>query len=102
MLLNHLNVLVSEFTLLPTLFSSLEGDHGYSNGELDMQPFFIAHGPAFKKNFQIDQFEIVDIYPLLCHLLDLTPPPNDGSLERVEAMIDEHDNSFTTLVTCKF
>ncbi|ELU02519.1 hypothetical protein CAPTEDRAFT_2758 [Capitella teleta] len=77
----------------------MNGDHGYTNEDLDMQPMFVAHGPAFKRDFKVDQFEIVDIYPLLCHLLDIEPSPHDGDLERVEIMLEVHDNSLITTTT---
>ena len=32
-------------------------------------------------------FRNVDIYPLLCHLLDIEPSPNNGSLEDVKLML---------------
>ena len=80
----------------------LEGDHGYSNDDLEMHPFFIAHGPAFKKGFQSESFNNVDLYPLLCHILDIEPVPNNGSLENIENILFVHDSSFVTIVTCEF
>ncbi|CAG0878583.1 unnamed protein product [Darwinula stevensoni] len=56
------------------------GVHGYDNLMPEMQPFFLARGPAFKKGYVGSSLESVDIYPLLCHLLQLTPNPNNGSL----------------------
>ena len=53
-----------------------------------MHPFFVAHGPAFKKNYVAKPFNIVDILPLMCHILDIDAPVNiDGSLERVEHVL---------------
>ncbi|XP_075454650.1 ectonucleotide pyrophosphatase/phosphodiesterase family member 5 [Ascaphus truei] len=61
----------------------LWGDHGYDNLLPDMHPLLIASGPAFKKNFTRDAMNSTDLYPLLCHLLDITPLPNNGSLGNV-------------------
>ena len=66
-----------------------------------MRPFFIAHGPAFKKGLQTESFKNVDIYPMLCHILDLEPAPHDGSLENIEHILFVYDNSVTTIATCK-
>ncbi|KAM8953270.1 ectonucleotide pyrophosphatase/phosphodiesterase family member 5 [Pelodytes ibericus] len=61
----------------------LWGDHGYDNLHPDMHPLLIASGPAFKTNFTQETMSSTDVYPLLCHLLDITPLPNNGSLSHV-------------------
>lgn len=52
-----------------------------------MHPIFIAHGPAFKKNFTTPTFNNVDIYPLMCFILEIIPAVNNGSLANVKQMI---------------
>ena len=52
-----------------------------------MNSFFIGVGPYFKKNLQIPPFRIVDIYPLMCEILEIEPRPNNGSLENVKSML---------------
>lgn len=47
------------------------GQHGYVGDEFSMYPLFISHGPAFKSNFKIKNFRIVDLYPLMCHVLGI-------------------------------
>lgn len=59
------------------------GQHGYDNSLLSMRPIFFARGPAFKENYQTDVFELINIYPLVCHLLGVKPAPNNGSLDTV-------------------
>ena len=59
------------------------GDHGYNNSLPDMQPIFIAMGPAFKNGTKVSQFNNVDIYPLMCHVLNILPGRNDGSLDNI-------------------
>ena len=63
------------------------GDHGYYNNESTMFPIFMAHGPAIKKGFKIESFNNVDIYPLMCLLLGVTPAINNGSLEKILDMV---------------
>jgi len=65
------------------------GDHGFSNEESSMHPIFISHGPAFKKNFTIKPFNNVDIYPLMCLVLGITPGVNNGTLSNVIDMVNE-------------
>ncbi len=53
-----------------------------------MQSFFIGIGPAFRKNYNIDSFNNVDIYPLMCEILKLQPLPNNGSFESVGPILN--------------
>jgi ectonucleotide pyrophosphatase/phosphodiesterase family protein 5 len=75
------------------------GNHGYDNRLPSMHPIFIAHGPAFKKNYKAKPFDTVDIYPLLCHLLDLEPRVHDGSLDAVKHILSDDDNLDITMWT---
>lgn len=63
------------------------GTHGYDPAVPSMHTMFIAHGPAFKSNFKADAFSVLDIYELLCAVLDVQPAPNDGDLEIVRGML---------------
>ena len=73
-----------------------------------MHPIFIARGPAFRTGYVAEPFEVVDIYPLMCRILDLTPAVNDGSLNRIKHILtDEHVAMFdfemeTSFVTCEY
>lgn len=64
-----------------------KGEHGYDNQEMDMKVFFRAVGPAFRKNLEVGHFETVNIYPLMCHILQIEPEPNDGHLDLTEHML---------------
>lgn len=56
------------------------GGHGYALEEPTMHATFIATGPSFGRSVQLPAFDNVDVYPLLMHLLGLTPLPNDGDI----------------------
>ncbi len=61
---------------LPKVFNfstrkTTPGKHGFDNHTVDMRATFIAWGPAFKKGLQIGDFENVNIYPLVAHILEL-------------------------------
>ena len=45
-----------------------------------MKASFFAAGPDIVKGKTVAPFENVNLYPWLAHLLGLTPPKNDGSL----------------------
>nr|CAD7597578.1 unnamed protein product [Timema genevievae] len=61
------------------------GIHGYDNAESNMHPYFIARGPLIKKNHVIAPFDTVDLYSLFAHILNISAPPNNGSLANVLA-----------------
>ncbi|HUB90391.1 MAG TPA: ectonucleotide pyrophosphatase/phosphodiesterase [Dyella sp.] len=63
------------------------GEHGYDNADPLMQALFIAHGPAFQSGIRYHSFPNVDVYPLMAHLLGITPMFNDGKLEDVQGML---------------
>ncbi len=64
------------------------GAHGYDNLLSDMLVGFRAMGPSFKEGYiKPQQFSNVCVYPLLCHLLGITPSPNDGNLNEVADML---------------
>ncbi|KAM8777586.1 ectonucleotide pyrophosphatase/phosphodiesterase family member 5 [Rhynchonycteris naso] len=65
----------------------LLGNHGYDNALEEMHPIFVAHGPAFRKNFTKEAMNSTDLYPLLCHLLGIPAMPHNGSLQNVQDLL---------------
>jgi predicted AlkP superfamily pyrophosphatase or phosphodiesterase len=63
------------------------GQHGYDNAEPHMGALFLAEGPAFQKGAVHSTFDNVDVYPLLTHLLSITPEKNDGQFAEVADML---------------
>ena len=72
------------------LVPDLTSDHGYDN-ELDsMKPLFVARGPAFREKSVISQpIGLENIYALCCHLLNITPNPNNGSVAAFESILKD-------------
>lgn len=56
------------------------GEHGYDNAAPEMRAIFVANGPAFRPGVRLKTFDNVSVYPLLAHLLGLSPQPNEGRL----------------------
>ena len=48
---------------------------------------FIASGPKFKKGFKVKNFSNVDIYSLMCKVLEIEPGVHNGSLEIVQNVL---------------
>jgi predicted AlkP superfamily pyrophosphatase or phosphodiesterase len=63
------------------------GVHGYDNSNTDMHTIFYAAGPAFKRNYEFPQLYNVDIYNLICRLLNIEPAPNDGDPSVIEKLL---------------
>jgi len=63
------------------------GAHGYDPTDVDMHAIFRAVGPAFKQGYIARQFQNVDIYPLICHLLGIKPAPCDGQFDRIKHIL---------------
>ena len=63
------------------------GEHGYDNDDPAMRALFVAHGPDFRRGLVVPEFDNVDVYPLLVHLLHVPARPNDGDYAAVAAML---------------
>uniref|UniRef100_A0A803VB00 Ectonucleotide pyrophosphatase/phosphodiesterase 3 n=1 Tax=Ficedula albicollis TaxID=59894 RepID=A0A803VB00_FICAL len=42
------------------------GDHGYNNEFKSMEAIFLAYGPNFKEKTEVDAFENIEVYNLMC------------------------------------
>lgn len=56
------------------------GEHGFDNEVMDMKTIFRAVGPSFKRGLEVEPFESVHVYELMCRLLGIVPEANDGLL----------------------
>ncbi|XP_070339858.1 ectonucleotide pyrophosphatase/phosphodiesterase family member 7 isoform X2 [Equus asinus] len=56
------------------------GEHGFDNEVMDMKTIFRAVGPDFKSGLEVEPFESVHVYELMCQLLGIVPEANDGLL----------------------
>ncbi|KAM5346786.1 hypothetical protein ACJ41O_009791 [Fusarium nematophilum] len=58
------------------------GLHGYDHEHPLMRAIFIARGPAFPHpaNSQIDVFQNIEVYNMLCDSVGIVPKPNNGTL----------------------
>ena len=68
-----------------------EGSHGFDPDDRKMHAIFYASGPSFKKGYTAKGINTIDIYPLICRLLNIRPESVDGRIDRV---IDMLNNKF--------
>ncbi|VDM22063.1 unnamed protein product [Hydatigera taeniaeformis] len=65
------------------------GEHGYDNLNTQMHALMIAAGPKVKQLNGVQLIQQVDIYALICGILELqTPNKIDGDLMRVAGLIE--------------
>lgn len=62
------------------------GQHGFDPNYNDMHALFRAVGPDFK-HIRTEHFSNTNIYPLVCHLLGITPAHNDGDINNVKHIL---------------
>ncbi|XP_034031618.1 bis(5'-adenosyl)-triphosphatase enpp4 [Thalassophryne amazonica] len=63
------------------------GDHGYDNTLPSMHPFLAAAGPSFRQGYRMSSLHSVDVYPLMCRLLSVSPRPNNGTLSQAHCLL---------------
>lgn len=63
------------------------GEHGFDNQDMDMKTIFRAVGPSFKAGLEVEPFESVHVYELMCQLLGIVPEPNDGHPATLRPML---------------
>ncbi|XP_029649912.1 uncharacterized protein LOC115223464 [Octopus sinensis] len=60
------------------------GSSGFDVREENMKAIFIAIGPDFKERLEIEPFENVELYNMMCALLNVPPNDNNGTNGRLE------------------
>ncbi|KAF6812665.1 ectonucleotide pyrophosphatase phosphodiesterase family member 1 [Colletotrichum musicola] len=73
------------------------GLHGYDHEHPLMRAIFIARGPAFPHppNSQIDNFQNINVYNILCDSVGLVPKPNNGTLRLPLSPLGTHQSEDT-------
>jgi predicted AlkP superfamily pyrophosphatase or phosphodiesterase len=83
-----------------------KAEHGYDNELESMRGMFIARGSAFKTGHaSSNPIDNVDVYPLMCYLLDLKCYPNNGSMANVRTFLRSQSTMLSfkgTLLFCLY
>ncbi|KAI4876707.1 hypothetical protein NFI96_017986, partial [Prochilodus magdalenae] len=81
--IEDVNVLVNSNWLFERYPGSLRfcagGNHGYDNDDPSMQAMFLSYGPKFKDHTEVEPFSNVELYNLMCDVLEITPVDNNGT-----------------------
>lgn len=67
----------------PSTQSPYVATHGYDNTLKSMQASFFAKGPSFATQKVVLTLENVNLYELMCKILEIIPAPNDGKLSNL-------------------
>ncbi|XP_074043699.1 ectonucleotide pyrophosphatase/phosphodiesterase family member 3 [Macrotis lagotis] len=84
------------------------GTHGYNNEFKSMEAIFLALGPGFKEKIEVEPFENIEIYNLICDLLHILPAQNNGThgslnhLLKKPFYVPSHPKEVSILSTCPF
>lgn len=70
----------------------LGGAHGYDPFEKDMSMIFYGSGPHFRKGYTQKSFQNLNMYIIMCYLLDIEPAPNDCDWNAVRKMFVKQKN----------
>ncbi|ROK64914.1 Ectonucleotide pyrophosphatase/phosphodiesterase family member 3 [Anabarilius grahami] len=55
------------------------GNHGYDNDIYSMQAAFLSFGPKFLFQTEVEPFSNIELYNLMCDVLEITPFLNNGT-----------------------
>jgi len=77
------------------LHAPYTGNHGFDNDEPTMKAFFAARGPQFIKamsinknlSAEVDAFDNIHVYSMICSILGLKPAPNNGTLSAIQNLL---------------
>ncbi|KAM9839059.1 venom phosphodiesterase CdcPDE [Aulostomus maculatus] len=81
--IEDVNVLVTPKWLFERYPGSLQfcsgGAHGYDNDAESMHAMFVGYGPKFQSKAEIDPFSNIELYNLMCDVLQISPADNNGT-----------------------
>uniref|UniRef100_A0A8C5CIJ4 SMB domain-containing protein n=1 Tax=Gadus morhua TaxID=8049 RepID=A0A8C5CIJ4_GADMO len=77
--IEDVNVLVTPKWVRGSLTFCSGGAHGYDNDVESMHAMFLSHGPAFQQQTVVQPFSNVELYNLMCDLLQISPSANNGT-----------------------
>lgn len=61
--------------------------HWIDSSWVPLRGVFFGVGPTFKRNFSLPHASIIDLYPLMCHILNLDPRPSNGTFKNLSKFL---------------
>uniref|UniRef100_A0A8C6TQ64 Ectonucleotide pyrophosphatase/phosphodiesterase family member 3 n=1 Tax=Neogobius melanostomus TaxID=47308 RepID=A0A8C6TQ64_9GOBI len=75
--IEDVNVLVTPQWLFERFCSG--GTHGWDNDVESMHAMFLSYGPKFRPRTEVEPFSNIELYNLMCDLLEIVPTENNGT-----------------------
>eukprot|EP00794_Sanderia_malayensis_P008019 gene8019-8878_t len=75
--------------------SYYKGSHGYDNFHTEMRSLFLANGPSFKRGFVSPPFSNIEVYNLICDILEIKPAVNNGTFGSLSYLLRAPKNRTT-------
>ncbi|XP_050404394.2 glycerophosphocholine cholinephosphodiesterase ENPP6 [Patella vulgata] len=77
----------------------MKGEHGFDPELKDMHGMFLAMGPNFLENYESESIRNIDLYQMMCKILDIEVLPNNGTWLNVEHFFLSSGNTRTISLT---
>uniref|UniRef100_A0A3Q3A3W0 Venom phosphodiesterase 1-like n=1 Tax=Kryptolebias marmoratus TaxID=37003 RepID=A0A3Q3A3W0_KRYMA len=78
--IEDVNVLVETKWLDPgSLTFCSGGNHGYDNDVESMHALYLSYGPKFQQKTTIEPFSNIELYNVMCDVLEISPVDNNGT-----------------------
>lgn len=91
--IEDVNVLVTPKWLFERYPGSLDfcsgGNHGYDNDVESMQAMFLSYGPKFRTRTEVEPFSNIELYNLMCDVLEIDPAENNGTHGSMNHLLKE-------------
>lgn len=65
------------------------GEHGFDNMDRDMNPGFFGYGPMLRSGYKKRCIKSIDLYSLMCYILNIRPHDNDGRFQRMKPFLKD-------------
>uniref|UniRef100_A0A914W2E0 AP3A hydrolase n=1 Tax=Plectus sambesii TaxID=2011161 RepID=A0A914W2E0_9BILA len=86
-----------QFKKNPTSYS--KATHGQDPDMWEMRAVLAMSGPAFQSGLDIEEIPSnVDLYPLMCHVLEVTCAPNNGSLSLIGRALRGRSSGLSSVI----
>ncbi|CAD5112474.1 DgyrCDS1695 [Dimorphilus gyrociliatus] len=80
------------YTLSSSQCNIAKGGHGYDYLDENMKSIFLGYGPGFKQGYVGEEFSNIEIYNLICNLLDIKPNNNNGTEHALDHFLSSPKN----------
>ncbi|XP_067667348.1 glycerophosphocholine cholinephosphodiesterase ENPP6-like [Haliotis asinina] len=69
------------------------GEHGFDPAEANMSGIFTAFGPSFIPGMKSERLSNVNLYQIMCEILDIKPRSHNGTWSHVSHMVRDQSGS---------